>query len=146
MCKDTRERKCFTLHRWKVAIRKMLEENAQQIELLSVEAPEIDHRTDQGNACIHLKTGNSVIMMIIIRGLVFDTTVSNTGLKTGACALLEQMHLVWTAHSIKYLKSCCQVSLQLHQKQQMKGQTLIKLWLISERLVVHQQRNVYSSE
>lgn len=98
MCKDTRERKCFTLHRWKVAIRKMLEENAQQIELLSVEAPEIDHRTDQGNACIHLKTGNSVIMMIIIRGHVFDTTVSNTGLKTGACALLEQMHLVWTAH------------------------------------------------
>ena len=63
-------------------------------------APNIPSGTgkDHANECIELLYKWNIAEQI--RGLVFDTTVSNTGIKTGGCTLIEKAlgrELVWVA-------------------------------------------------
>ena len=62
--------------------------------------PKIDAGTgvQQANACLHAL--DEWELKLQVRGLVFDTTSSNTGLHTGACTILERTlgrNLVWIA-------------------------------------------------
>ena len=53
---------------------------------------------DHANVCIELLYKWNIAEQV--RGLVFDTTASNTGINTGACTLIEKAfgrELVWVA-------------------------------------------------
>ena len=53
---------------------------------------------DHANACIELLYKWNIAKQV--KGLVFDTTASNTGINTGTCTLIEKAlgrELVWVA-------------------------------------------------
>ena len=62
--------------------------------------PAIPHGTGQAQADVCIKTLDEWGLKNQLRGLVFDTTASNTGLKGGACAIIERSvnrPLLWVA-------------------------------------------------